>query len=47
MNLQEELASLICAHHPVLTIISNKETRVQDAAIKSVNKRRKKSPGRR
>jgi hypothetical protein len=47
MNLQEELASLICAHHPVLTIISNKGTLSQEMAMKTVNKRRKKSSARR
>lgn len=47
MNLQEELASLIRAQHPVLTIISSKETQPQDIAIKFVNKRRRKAAARR
>ncbi|HEY3857826.1 MAG TPA: hypothetical protein VGO67_25865 [Verrucomicrobiae bacterium] len=47
MNLQEELATLICAHHPVLTIISNKGISSPEMAMKTANKRRKKSSARR
>jgi hypothetical protein len=47
VNFQDELESLIRSHYPVLTIISDKETRSWDMALRITNKRRKKSSNRR
>jgi hypothetical protein len=45
MNIQDELELLIRGCHPVLTIISNKETWVPDMAEGFADKRSNKSSG--
>ena len=43
MNFRDELEWLIRVRYPVLTIISNKETRVPGVVVAVANKRRKKA----